>query len=126
MVCVVLSLNVIPLVNVFVPPIVWLPVVYTPLVTVVALPAFVAFTALVALVAFVAFVAFVAKATDWLPMLLLVMNEPPDWGFVAVAALPVVFWLSVGKVQLAKLPDAGVPSTGAVIVGLVSVLLVSV
>ena len=29
------------------------------------------------------------------------------------AAVPVVFWLSVGKVQLAKLPEAGVPSAGA-------------
>ena len=35
---------------------------------------------------FVALVAFVAKATDWLPMLLLVMNEPPDAGFVAFVA----------------------------------------
>ena len=34
--------------------------------------------------------------------------------------------MSVGKVQLAKLPDAGVPSAGVVRVGLVSVLLVSV
>jgi hypothetical protein len=30
--------------------------------------------------------------------------------FVAVAALPLVFWLSVGKVQLVRIPDAGVPS----------------
>ena len=29
---------------------------------------------------------------------------------VRVAALPVVFWFSVGNVQLAKLPDVGVPS----------------
>jgi hypothetical protein len=28
---------------------------------------------------------------------------------VAVAALPVVFWFNVGKVQLAKLPLEGVP-----------------
>ena len=42
------------------------------------------------------------------------------------AAVPDVFWLSVGNVQLAKLPDAGVPSAGVVSVGLVSVLLVSV
>jgi hypothetical protein len=38
---------------------------------------------------------------------------------VAVAALPVVFWLSVGNVQLAKLPDAGVPKAGVTRVGLV-------
>lgn len=47
-----------------------------------------------------------------------VMNDPPDCGFVAVAALPVVFWFSVGNVQLAKLPDAGVPRAGATKVGL--------
>ena len=36
---------------------------------------------------------------------------------VAVAAFPVVDWLRVGKVQFARLPLAGVPRTGAVIVG---------
>ena len=69
-------------------------------------------------VAFVAFVAFVAKATDWLAMLEDVMNDPPDCGLVAVAALPVVFWFSVGNEQLAKLPDAGVPKAGDTKVGL--------
>jgi hypothetical protein len=29
---------------------------------------------------------------------------------VTLAAVPVVFWLSVGNVQLAKLPEAGVPN----------------
>lgn len=37
---------------------------------------------------------------------------------MAVAALPVVFWLSVGNVQLAKLPEEGVPSAGVTSVGL--------
>jgi hypothetical protein len=36
--------------------------------------------------------------------------EPADVAKVAVAALPVVFWLSVGNVQLAKLPPEGVPN----------------
>lgn len=35
------------------------------------------------------------------------------------AAVPVVFWFRVGNVQLAKLPDAGVPRTGVTSVGLV-------
>jgi hypothetical protein len=35
------------------------------------------------------------------------------------AAVPVVFWFSVGNVQLAKLPDVGVPSMGVTSVGLV-------
>ena len=48
-----------------------------------------------ALVAFAAFVAFVADAADVAKL--------------AVAALPVVFWFSVGNVQLAKLPLEGVP-----------------
>jgi len=58
------------------------------------------------------------KATPW------ILREVAK--VVAVAALPVVFWLSVGNVQLDKLPLAGVPKAGAVSVGLVSVLLVSV
>jgi hypothetical protein len=37
----------------------------------------------------------------------------------ALAALPVVFWFNVGKVQLAKLPDDGVPKAGVTNVGLV-------
>ena len=40
--------------------------------------------------------------------------------FPAVAALPVVFWFSVGKVQFAKLPEEGVPSAGVTNVGLVA------
>jgi hypothetical protein len=36
--------------------------------------------------------------------------EPADVAKVAVAALPVVFWFSVGNVQLAKLPLEGVPN----------------
>jgi hypothetical protein len=36
------------------------------------------------------------------------------------AAVPVVFWLSVGNVQLAKLPEVGVPSIGVTSVGLVA------
>jgi hypothetical protein len=35
------------------------------------------------------------------------------------AAVPVVFWFSVGNVQFAKLPDVGVPSMGVTSVGLV-------
>ena len=35
--------------------------------------------------------------------------EPAVVAKVAVAALPVVFWFSVGNVQLAKLPLEGVP-----------------
>ena len=42
------------------------------------------------------------------------------------AAVPVVFWFRVGNVQLAKSPEAGVPRTGVVKVGDVSVLFVSV
>jgi hypothetical protein len=34
-------------------------------------------------------------------------------------ALPVVFWLSDGNVQFARLPDVGVPSKGVTSVGLV-------
>ena len=49
------------------------------------------------------------------------MNDPPDCGFVAVAALPVVLWFSVGNVQLAKLPDVGVPKAGVTRVLFVSV-----
>ena len=37
-----------------------------------------------------------------------------------MAAFPVVFWFSVGNVQLAKLPDAGVPRAGVTKVGLVA------
>jgi hypothetical protein len=51
----------------------------------------------------------------------------------AVAALPVqdadepvVSWFSVGKVQFAKFPDAGVPSAGVTNIGLVNVLFVRV
>lgn len=51
-------------------------------------------------------------------MLLDVMNEPPLCGAVAVAALPDVFWFNVGNVQLAKLPDDGVPNAGDTKVGL--------
>lgn len=46
------------------------------------------------------------------------INDPPDCGFVAVAALPVVLWFNVGNVQLAKLPEAGVPKAGVTKVGL--------
>jgi len=43
------------------------------------------------------------------------------------AAVPVVFWFNVGKlVRFEALPLTGVPSTAAIMVGLVSVLLVSV
>ena len=40
---------------------------------------------------------------------------------VTVAAEPVVFWLSVGKVQFVSVPDVGVPRTGVISVGLVSI-----
>ena len=36
---------------------------------------------------------------------------------VMLAAVPVVFWLKVGKVQLVKSPDVGVPKTGVTNVG---------
>ena len=52
-------------------------------------------------------------------ILLDVMKVPPDWGPVAVAALPVVFWFSVGNVQFARFPDVGVPKIGVVSDGLV-------
>ena len=39
---------------------------------------------------------------------------------VTVAALPVVFWFSVGNVQFAKFPDVGVPSNGVTNAGLVA------
>lgn len=39
---------------------------------------------------------------------------------VTLEAVPVVFWLRVGKVQLARLPLAGVPSAGVTNVGLVA------
>jgi len=39
---------------------------------------------------------------------------------VKVAALPVVFWLSVGNVQLVSVPDVGVPKIGVTRVGLVA------
>jgi hypothetical protein len=38
---------------------------------------------------------------------------------VTVAALPVVFWFSVGNVQFVSVPDEGVPKTGVTKVGLV-------
>jgi hypothetical protein len=50
-----------------------------------------AVVAFVALVAFVAEEAVVAKLTDCEAILELVIKVPPDAGFVAVAALPVVF-----------------------------------
>ena len=36
-----------------------------------------------------------------------------------LAAVPVVFWFNVGNVQLAKLPEVGVPRMGVTNVGLV-------
>ena len=39
---------------------------------------------------------------------------------VRVAAEPVVFWLSVGNVQLVSVPELGVPSAGVTNVGLVA------
>lgn len=40
-------------------------------------------------------------------------------GVVREAALPVVFWFNVGKVQFARLPDVGVPNSGVTNDGLV-------
>ena len=54
------------------------------------------------------------------------LTPPIVLAVVKVAAEPVVFWLSVGNVQLVNVPLAGVPNAGAVNVGLVSVLLVKV
>lgn len=50
---------------------------------------------------------------------------PPDSSIVkfvvsnlgVLAAVPVVFWFSVGNVQLAKLPEVGVPKIGVTKVG---------
>lgn len=39
---------------------------------------------------------------------------------VKVAALPVVFWFSVGKVQFVNVPEAGVPKAGVTSVGLLA------
>ena len=39
---------------------------------------------------------------------------------VTFAAVPVVFWLSVGKVQFVRVPEDGVPSAGVTSVGLVA------
>ena len=59
---------------------------------------------------------------------------PPDstiekFVVARLPALPVVFWLSVGKVQFVSVPDVGVPNTGVtsvgdVIVGVVKAALV--
>ena len=66
----------------------------------------------------------------WLPAVLtpgkLMLAEPLNdtppmvravWRVVAVAALPVVLWFSVGKVQFVKVPEDGVPSAGVTSVG---------
>jgi hypothetical protein len=49
------------------------------------------------------------------------MDQPPAFvilpAVVAVAALPVVLWFNVGNVQLAKLPELGVPNAGVTKVG---------
>ena len=42
------------------------------------------------------------------------------------AAVPVVFWFKVGKVQLVNVPEAGMPNAGVDSVGDVRVLLVKV
>jgi hypothetical protein len=39
---------------------------------------------------------------------------------VTFAAVPVVFWFKVGKVQFVKVPEDGVPSAGVTSVGLVA------
>jgi hypothetical protein len=86
----------------------------------VALVALVAFVAFVALVAFVAFVAVAEFPEHDAAVVALV-------ALVAVAALPVqepddpvVFWFSVGNVQLARFPELGVPKAGVTNVGLVA------
>ena len=54
-----------------------------------------------------------AKLTDWLPILLEVMKEPPDAGFEAVAELPEQEAAVVALVAVAALPpidrDPAVP-----------------
>jgi hypothetical protein len=57
----------------------------------------------------------VALLTDTIPVADL--RPLADVAVVADAALPVVFWLSVGNVQLDKLPLDGVPKTGVISVG---------
>ena len=61
------------------------------------------------------------KYAVMLPVAVIVVaaTVPPERlvAVVAVAALPVVFWLSVGNVQFAKLPEEGVPKAGVVNVG---------
>lgn len=54
------------------------------------------------------------------------VNNPDCPDIDKLAALPVVFWFSVGNVQFVSVPEAGVPNAGVVSVGEVRVLLVSV
>lgn len=56
--------------------------------------------------------------TDWLPMLLDVMNEPPDAGDVAVAALPPMLKPEAVPVMFVPTKAEGVPKAGVTSVGL--------
>jgi len=63
----------------------------------------------------------VLRTTEPVPVLVVTPVPPDATARVAdrPAAVPDVFWFSVGKVQLAKLPDVGVPNIGVTNVGLV-------
>ena len=69
----------------------------------------VALVALVALLAKVALVAELAKVA--------LVADVAKVALVAEAALPVVFWFSVGNVQFARFPEDGVPNAGVVKIG---------
>jgi hypothetical protein len=54
---------------------------------------------------------------------LLATPVPPEAGTNTAerpAAVPLVFWFSVGNVQLVSVPEIGIPSTGVTKVGLVA------
>jgi hypothetical protein len=73
--------------------------------------------AVVALVALVALVAEVAKLTDCDPILLEVINVPPEAGLVAVAALPPIDRPDAVPVIFVPTNALGVPNAGVTKVG---------
>ncbi len=58
--------------------------------------------------------------TDWLPMLLDVMNEPPEAGALAVAALPPMLKPEAVPVLFVPTKVEGVPKLGVTNVGLLA------
>jgi hypothetical protein len=73
-----------------------------------------------AVVAIVVLLVLVDCVVPTTPELTVVVKVAALVALVAVAAFPVVFWFSVGNVQLAKFPDEGVPKAGVTNVGLVA------